>query len=127
MSYPRQFVYKLFKPSFKVRYLTFKSFSKTIIFFLKYSQNGCPCRNIFEACSVSGVPQGDLLFAILFYKRTLYMQIGRFSIKNVKCNLQGITVRLGTVSVGAIRFMSIRNKYGRTLVNPNFCSADTWS
>ena len=41
--------------------------------------------------------------------------------------LQGITVRLGTVSAGAIRFMSIRNKYGRTLVNPNFCSADTWS
>ena len=40
---------------------------------------------------------------------------------------QGITVRLGTVSVGAIGFMSIRNKYGRTLVNPNFCSADTWS
>ena len=39
----------------------------------------------------------------------------------------GITVRLGTVSVGAIRFMRIRNKYGRTLVNPNFCSADTWS
>ena len=39
----------------------------------------------------------------------------------------GITVRLGTVSVGAIRFMSFRNKYGRTLVNPNFCSADTWS
>ena len=39
----------------------------------------------------------------------------------------GITVRLGTVSVGAIGFMSIRNKYGRTLANPNFCSADTWS
>ena len=69
---------------------------------------------------MSGVPQGDLLFAILFYYRKLYMQIGRFSIKNVKCNLQGITVRLGTVSVGAIRFMSIRNKYGCTLVNPNF-------
>ena len=48
------------------------------------------------------------------------MQIGRFSIKNVKCNLQGITVRLGTVSVGAIGFMSISNKYGRTLVNPIF-------
>ena len=42
-------------------------------------------------------------------------------------NVQGITVRLGTVSVGAIGFMRIRNKYGRTLVNPNFCSADTWS
>ena len=55
------------------------------------------------------------------------MQIGRFSIKNVKCNLQGITVRLGTVSVGAIGFMRIRNKYGCNLVNPNFCSADTWS
>ena len=55
------------------------------------------------------------------------MQIGRFLIKNVKCNLQGITVRFGTVSAGAIRFMSIRNKYVRTLVNPNFCSADTWS
>ena len=55
------------------------------------------------------------------------MQIGRFSIKNVKCNLQGITVRLGTVNVGAIGFISIRNKYGRTLVNPNFCSTDTWS
>ena len=91
------------------------------------AQNACPCRNIFEACSVSGVPQGDLLSAILFYYRKLYLQIGRFSIKNVKCNLQGITVRLGTVSVGAIGFMSIRNKYGRTLVNPNFCSADTWS
>ena len=38
---------------------------------------------------------------------------------------QGITVRLGAESVGAIGFMSIRNKYGRTLVNPNFCSADT--
>ena len=50
-----------------------------------------------------------------------------FIIKAVKCNLQGITVRLGTVSAGAIRFMSLRNKYGRTLVNPNFCSADTWS
>ena len=37
---------------------------------------------------------------------------------------KGITVRLGTVSVGAIGFMRIRNKYGRTLVNPNFCSAD---
>ena len=55
------------------------------------------------------------------------MQIGRFSIKNVKCNLQGITVRLGTMNVGAIRFMRIRTKYGPTLVNPNFCSADTWS
>ena len=30
------------------------------------------------------------------------MQIGRFSIKNVKCNFQGITVQLSTVSVGAI-------------------------
>ena len=49
------------------------------------------CRNIFEACSVSGVPQGDLLCAILFYYRKLYMQIGRFSIKNVKCNLQGMS------------------------------------
>ena len=48
------------------------------------------------------------------------MQIGRFLIKNVKCNLQGIPVRLGTVSAGAIRFMSIRNKYGRTLVIPIF-------
>ena len=38
-----------------------------------------------------------------------------------------LTVPLGTVSVGAIGFMSIRNKYGRTLVNPNFRSADTWS
>ena len=76
---------------------------------------------------MSAVPQRDLLCAILFYYRKLYMQIGRFSIKNVKCNLQGITVRLGTVSVGAIGFMSIRNKYGRTLVNPNFCSAHTWS
>ena len=55
------------------------------------------------------------------------MQIVRFSIKKVICNLQGITVRLGTVSVGAIGFMSIRNKYGSTLVNPNFCSAATWS
>ena len=55
------------------------------------------------------------------------MQIRRFSIKNVKCNLEGITVRLGTVSVGAIGFKSFRNKYGRTLVDPNFCSADTWS
>ena len=34
--------------------------------------------------------------------------------------LKGITVRLGTVSVGAIGFMSIRNKYRRTLVNPIF-------
>ena len=42
-------------------------------------------------------------------------------------DVQGITVRLGIVSVGAIRFMSIRNKYGSTLVNPNFRSADTWS
>ena len=40
---------------------------------------------------------------------------------------KGITVRLVTVSVGAIGFMRIRNKYGRTLVNPIFCSADTWS
>ena len=55
------------------------------------------------------------------------MQIGRFSIQNDKCYLQGITVRLGTVSAGAIGFVSIRNKYGHTLVNPNFCSADTWS
>ena len=55
------------------------------------------------------------------------MQIGRFSIKNVKCNLQGITVRLGTVSAGAIGFISIKNKYRGTLVNPNFCFADTWS
>ena len=31
------------------------------------------------------------------------------------------------MSLGAIRFMSIRNKSLRTLVNPNFCSADTWS
>ena len=43
------------------------------------------------------------------------------------CVSYGITVRLGTVSVGAIGFMSIRNKYGRTLVNPNVRSADTWS
>ena len=42
-------------------------------------------------------------------------------------DLLGITVQLGTVSLGAIGFMSIRNKSGRTLVNPNFCSADTWS
>ena len=34
---------------------------------------------------------------------------------------------LGTVSLGAIGFMSIRNKSLRTLINPNFCSADTWS
>ena len=52
------------------------------------------------------------------------MTIGRFSNKNVKCILQGITVPLGTVSLGAIGFMSIRNKYGRTLVNPKFHTAD---
>ena len=39
---------------------------------------------------------------------------------------EGITVRSGSVSVGAIGFMSIRNKYRCTLVNPNFCPADTW-
>ena len=44
----------------------------------------------------------------------------RFSIKNIKCVLQGITVPLGTVSLGAIGFMSIRNKSGRSLVNPIF-------
>ena len=48
------------------------------------------------------------------------MQIGRFSIKHVKCNLQRITVRLGTVSVGAIRFMSIRNKYSVLWSTPTF-------
>ena len=48
------------------------------------------------------------------------MQICRFSIKKVKCNIQGITVRLGTVSVGAIGFMSIRNKYGCTWSTPIF-------
>ena len=40
---------------------------------------------------------------------------------------QGITVPLGTVSFGAVGFMSIRNKSGRTLVNRSFCSANTWS
>ena len=54
------------------------------------------------------------------------MQKGRFSIKTVKRNFYGITVRLGTVSLGARGFMSIRNKCGRTLVNPSFFSADTW-
>ena len=43
--------------------------------------------------------------------------------QNAKC----ITVPLGTVGLGAIGFMSIRNKSGCTLVNSNFCSADTWS
>ena len=47
--------------------------------------------------------------------------------KRLIIGFQGITVRLGTVSVGAIEFTSIRNKYGCTLINPNFCSADTWS
>ena len=37
----------------------------------------------------------------------------------------GITVLLGTVNVGAIGIISVRNKFGRNLVNPNFCSADT--
>ena len=37
---------------------------------------------------MSGVPRRDLLCAILFYYIKLFMQIGRFSIKNVKCNLQ---------------------------------------
>ena len=35
-------------------------------------------------------------------------------------SLKSITVPLGTVSLGAIGFMSIRNKSWRTLVNPNF-------
>ena len=39
----------------------------------------------------------------------------------------GITVLLGTVNFGGIGFISVRNKFGRNLVNPNFCSADTWS
>ena len=52
---------------------------------------------------------------------------GNFNSVWIDYVLEGITVRLGTVSVGAIGFMRIRNKYGRTLVNPNFCSADTWS
>ena len=47
------------------------------------------------------------------------MQIGRSSNKNVKYILQGITVPLGTVSLDALGFMSIRNKSRRTLVNPN--------
>ena len=51
------------------------------------------------------------------------MQKGRFSIKTVKRNFYGITVRLGTVSLGARGFMS--NKCGRTLVNPSFFSANT--
>ena len=55
------------------------------------------------------------------------MQKVRFPIKNVKCIVQGITVPLGTVSLGEIGFMSIRNKSGRTLINPDFRSADTWS
>ena len=33
---------------------------------------------------------------------------------------EGITVPFSTVSLAAIGFMSIRNKYVRTLVNPNF-------
>ena len=41
-------------------------------------------------------------------------------------NFGDTDVRLDTVSLGSIGFMSIRNKYGHTLVNPNFCSADTW-
>ena len=36
------------------------------------------------------------------------MQIGRFSIEDVTCILQGITVPLGTLSLGAKRFMSIK-------------------
>ena len=39
----------------------------------------------------------------------------------------GITVPLGTVSLGAIGFMGIRNKSGRPLANPNVCSTDAWS
>ena len=54
------------------------------------------------------------------------MQKDWFSIKTVKRNFYGIIVRLGTVCLGAIGFMSIRNKCGRTLVNPSFFSADTW-
>ena len=38
---------------------------------------------------------------------------------------KGITVRLGTASLGAIGLMSISNKSQCTLVNPKFCSADT--
>ena len=60
--------------------------------------------------------------------RTLVLQCAGLSQKNdIQLLTSDITVRLGTVSVGAIGFMSIRNKYGRTLVNPNFCSVDTWS
>ena len=46
---------------------------------------------------------------------------------NKNSNTQSITVPYDTVILGAIGFMSIINKSGRTLVDPNFCSADTWS
>ena len=45
------------------------------VFLKKIAKIGCPCRNIFQAGSVSGVLQGELLCAILFYYRKLYMQI----------------------------------------------------
>ena len=55
------------------------------------------------------------------------MQIGMFCIRTVECSLQGITVRLYTVVLGAIGFMCIRNKSGGTLVKPDFHSPNTWS
>ena len=45
----------------------------------------------------------------------------------VSTSLSRYYLPLGTVSFGAVGFMSIRNKSGRTLVNRSVCSADTWS
>ena len=50
-----------------------------------------------------------------------------FCIRTVECSLQGITVQLDTVVLGAIGFMRIRNTSGGTLVNPDFHSPNTWS
>ena len=55
---------------------------------LKIAKSGCRVGISSRHVSVSGVPQGDLLCAILFNYRKLYMLIGKFSNKNVlKCIL----------------------------------------
>ena len=65
-----------------------------------------------------------LLFCF-YYKSYICRKVG-FQLRLLNVIFYGITVRLGTVSLGARGFMSIRNKCGRTLVNPSFFSANTW-
>ena len=79
-----------------------------------------------QATSKCSYQAGQMLILIRAFAGRTYHIVGNL-ISWLISSFKGITVRLGTVSVGAIGLMHIRNKYGRTLVNPNFCSADTWS